>query len=74
MSSISRDDVFKVVISVLLSLLSYIGLGIHNQQADISQRLRIVELNQARIMERMGVDSVGFNSDGLQGPLKSGVR
>jgi len=60
MVRISRDDVFKVVLAALLSLCTYIGHGMQVSQADISCRLRIVELQQARIMERLGI---GASSD-----------
>jgi len=53
-----RNDIYKSLIVALLSLLAFIANGIHTQQADIASRLRIVELNQARIMERMGVDPI----------------
>jgi len=40
----------------LLSLVAWIGTGIHTQQADIAERLRTVELNQAKMMGVMGVE------------------
>ena len=51
-----RNDIYKSLIVALLSLLAFIGNGIHTQQTDIASRLRIVEINQARIMERMGIE------------------
>lgn len=53
-----RNDIYKSLIVALLSLLAFIGNGIHTQQTDIASRLRVVELNQARIMERLGVDPI----------------
>jgi len=58
MMHISKDDTFRTVIAVVLSLLAYIGLGIRSEQTDIGARLRIVEINQGRIMERLGVNPV----------------
>jgi len=55
---INRDDVFRTVIAIILSLLAYIGNGIRNEQNDMACRLRNVEINQARIMERMNIDPV----------------
>ena len=52
-----RNDIYKTLIVALLSLLAFIGNGIHTQQTDIASRLRIVELNQARIMDRMGIEA-----------------
>ena len=53
-----RNDVYKSLIVMLLSLLAFIANSIHTQQVDIAGRLRLVELNQARIMERMGIDPI----------------
>ena len=66
MSNISKDDIFKAIVTALLSILSFIGMGIHSQQSDVACRLRIVELNQARIMERMGVESLSYDVNGLR--------
>jgi len=56
---INHDNIFRLVITVILSLLAYIAFGIRAQQTDFSKRLRIVEINQARIMERLGVTEIG---------------
>ena len=56
--SVNRDDIYKVLFSCILGLLIYIGSSILDTQRDIACRLRIVELNQARIMERMDIDPV----------------
>lgn len=64
--SISKDDIYKVLITSLLSLIVYIGVGVLNNQEDISCRLRIVELNQARLMERIGVKPVSFLAEPLR--------
>jgi hypothetical protein len=56
--SISKDDVFKTLITALLSLVVWIGVNVLDNQKDFSCRLRIVELNQARIMERMSIKPV----------------
>ena len=58
MTVISRNDFYKSLIVALLSLLAFIGNGIHTQQTDIASRLRTVELNQARLMERLGIDPI----------------
>lgn len=67
--SISKDDIYKLLITCLLSLIVYIGTGMLENQTDISRRLRIVELNQARLMERIGVKPVSFNADPLRETL-----
>ncbi len=51
-----KDDIFKTVVAVLLSLLAWIGNGIRTEQIDMACRLRLVELQQVRIMERMGIE------------------
>ena len=63
---ISKDDIFRTVIATVLSLLAFIGLGIRSEQIDIGARLRIVEINQARIMERLGVNPIGPSLSGLR--------
>jgi len=57
MPHISRDDIFKVVITSLLSLLAYIGSSMQSSQADIVCRMRLMEIQQARIMERLGIEA-----------------
>jgi len=57
MPRINHDDVFRIIVSIILSLLTYIGQGIKTEQADISSRLRLLEINQARIMDRMGIEA-----------------
>jgi len=59
--NIIRNDIYKTLIVALLSLLAFIANSIHTQQVDIAGRLRTVELNQARIMERMGIDPIVAN-------------
>jgi len=66
MMHISKDDTFRTVIAVVLSLLAYIGLGIRSEQIDIGARLRIVEINQGRIMERLGVNPIAPGLTGLR--------
>jgi hypothetical protein len=56
--SVSKDDVFRTVIAMVLSLLAYIGHGIKSEQIDMACRLRSLEISQARIMERMGIEQV----------------
>lgn len=56
--SVSKDDVFRTVIAVVISLLAYIGNGIRTEQIDMGCRLRILEIQQARIMERMGIEPI----------------
>ena len=58
MISIDKHDVYKIVITLLLGVLAMIGRGILNNQRDISRRLRAVELNQAAIMQQIGVDPI----------------
>lgn len=57
-----KNDIYKIVVMILmsaitalLSLLINIGSAVLSQNRDILGRLRTVELNQARLMERMGV-------------------
>jgi len=68
MPRINHDDVFRIIVSIILSLLTYIGQGIKTEQADISSRLRLLEINQARIMDRMGIEAA---SDQLGSPRLS---
>ena len=68
MPRINHDDVFRIIVSIILSLLAYIGQGIKTEQADISSRLRLLEINQARIMDRMGIEAA---SDQLGSPRLS---
>jgi len=63
---IIRNDFYKSLIVALLSLLAFIGNSIHTQQTDIASRLRIVELNQARIMERMGIEPMAAGAQSVQ--------
>ena len=44
------------MLAIILSLLAYIGHGIKSEQIDMACRLRSLEISQARIMERMGID------------------
>jgi len=60
--TIDRDDIFRTVIGIVLSLLAFIGYGIKVDQADISCRLRAVELQNARIMERLGITDIVKNA------------
>lgn len=63
--SVSKDDIFRTLIAVVLSLLAFICNSIRTEQADLGSRLRIVELNQARIMERMGVERLFSSASGV---------
>ena len=54
--SVSKDDVFRTVLAVVISLLAYIANDIRTEQLDMACRLKFVEIQQARIMERMGID------------------
>ncbi len=56
MNKFNIHDILKVVLIVLVSLLSFYARGIHNQQADISRRLRLVEQNQVKIMTVLGIE------------------
>jgi len=68
MPRINHDDVFRIIVSIILSLLAYIGQGIKTEQVDIAYRLRLLEINQARIMDRMGIEAA---SDQLGSPRLS---
>lgn len=47
--------------SVLISLVGFVALNICHNQSLLSDRLRTLELNQARIMERLGITNVAKN-------------
>ncbi len=68
--SVSKDDVFRTIIAVVIALLAYIGNGIRTEQIDQGCRLRIVELQQARMMERLGIDPILAAVGKLQPPSK----
>jgi len=61
--SISKDWLFQTVITILLSLLCFFGAQIWSKQADFDCRLRTLELQNARIMERMGIKETAFLTD-----------
>ncbi|KKN29781.1 hypothetical protein LCGC14_0840790 [marine sediment metagenome] len=56
MNKFNVHDILRAVLIVLVSLLAFFARGIHNQQADISIRLRIVEKNQVKIMTVLGIE------------------
>jgi len=53
--SYNKDDFFRWVVSALLSLIAFFGLQIRLDQSDFSCRLRVLELQNARMMERLGI-------------------
>jgi hypothetical protein len=50
-----KDYIFQTVISVLLSIIAFFCMQIKLDLADQGRRLRLLEINQARLMERMGI-------------------
>jgi hypothetical protein len=50
-----KDDILGYVIGLLLSLLVFIASSIKYEQIDIAARLRAVEIQNARIIERLGI-------------------
>ena len=62
MNKFNVHDILRAILIVLLSLVAWIGRGIHTQQADIDRRLRVVELNQAKMMGVMGVEPCALES------------
>jgi len=63
MPAYTKDDFFRWVITAFLSLIAFFGLQIRLDQADMSCRLRVLELQNARIMERMGIQEHVKNVD-----------
>ncbi len=61
MNKFNVHDILRAVLIVLVSLLAFYARGIHTQQADISRRLLIVEMNQVRIMTVLGIEP--YSSD-----------
>jgi hypothetical protein len=49
---------FPVMFSILIGIISYCWIEIKTDIADISKRLRIVELQQVRICTKLGVDPI----------------
>lgn len=56
MNKFNVHDMLRAVLIVLVSLLAFYARGIHSRQADISNRLSIVEMNQVKIMTVMGIE------------------
>lgn len=71
MNKFDVHDILRALIVVLLSLVAWIGSGIHTEQANISERLRVVELNQVKIMAVLGIEP--HVSDPENGPIVSGL-
>jgi energy-converting hydrogenase Eha subunit H len=67
MNKFNVHDVVRALIVVLLSLLSWIGLEIRTEQANIAKRLHAVELNQVKIMAVMGIEP--YSSTTEIGPI-----
>lgn len=53
---LNSGDILRVLMVALLSILAWIGKDIYTQQAKIAERLRVVELNQAKMMGVMGIE------------------
>lgn len=71
MNKFKGTDLLRGLIVVLLSLVAWIGSGIHTEQANISDRLRSVELNQVKIMAVLGIEP--HAKDPQNGPILSGL-
>lgn len=56
MNKLNIHDVLRALMIALLSLVAFIGRDIYTQQASVAERLRCVELNQAKMMGVMGVE------------------
>ena len=56
MNKFNVHDILRAVLIVLVSLLAFFARGIHSHQADISNRLSIVEKNQVKIMTVLGIE------------------
>jgi len=56
MPKIDSNQVFRIGATVLLSLMSWIGMQVANRQADMSTRLHAVEMNQVKIMAKMDIE------------------
>ena len=63
MNKFNVHDVLRSILIVLLSLVAWIGRDIHAQQANVAQRLRVVELNQAKMMGVMGVEPCALDTE-----------
>jgi hypothetical protein len=55
---ITSTEIFRALVVALMSLVLWIAQDIQSHQADILCRLRIVELNQAKILGTLGVKPV----------------
>lgn len=56
MNKFDVHDILRAVIIALLTLLSWIASQIHSEQVNIANRLRDVELNQAKIMAILQIE------------------
>ncbi len=63
MNKFNVHDVLRAILIVLLSLVAWIGRDIHAQQTNVAQRLRVVELNQAKMMGVMGVEPCALDTE-----------
>lgn len=70
--SINKDDIFRTIIGIVLSLLAFIGMQIRCEQADMLARLRVLELQNARIMERLGIIETTESVDKM--PIYSSIE
>ena len=55
MNGLNKQDVFKIIVSAFLSILTFLAYGIYQQQDEIEARLRTVENNQSAIMARLDI-------------------
>jgi len=49
----NRNDVFKIVLTLLISVLTWVAIGIHSQVREVESRLRSVEQKQSAILARI---------------------
>ena len=56
MNKFNHHDLLRLLLAALLSVLAWIGLEIRAEQVNIANRLRLVELNQAKIMTVLGIN------------------
>jgi hypothetical protein len=63
-----KEDLFRYLFAALMSLITFFGAQIWSNQADMACRIRSIELQQARIMERLGItdSSASVDYSGVQ--------
>ncbi len=65
--NLNSSTVFRFGATILLSLIAWIGKDIRAEQFEFKWRLRIVEMNQVKIMANMGIEPCGLPQK-LPGP------